>query len=284
MGVVLQFLLVAGPALTGQASPLTPPPTAADAAPPPVTVVRFDPPVEITIRTRQRNILRGLMLSFDAKAVQIQTRQGKVISYPSARIRTLRTRDGRFSWQPGSETFETARKNAGLFRRGIPMARRPKSTTSRPGVPLIPRPRRTGPLVPKPRSRPLAIPGAVRPGQPMTRTPETPTTDPGSTDESMETPEAQTIPDEQGKVCANCQRAVPDSLSTGNFCPYCGARWTEEGRHVPVVDGGDAHTASVRLPPGTPESGPMSWHQLGQKYWWVSLVLLVGWAVWLLRS
>jgi len=276
VSAALIFLLAVGPALTGQTNPLTRPPTAGSAASTPVTVVQFSPPIEITIRTKRRIVLRCLMLSFDAETVQIRTRRGKVIPFETARILTLRTRDGMFSWKPASETFETARKNAELFQSGLPTAGRlkPKRLQPRPGNPLIP----------KPRPQPPTIPKVVRPARSMTRTPQAPTTTPDGTDGSMQTPGAQNIPDEQGKVCASCQRAVSNPLSTGNFCPYCGVRWSEQGGHVAVVEGGDAHTTSVRLPPGTTEVGPMSWHQVGQKYWWVGLVVLVGWAVRLLRS
>ena len=295
-GVAVQVLLVVGPALTGQASPLTRAPAAGEPTPATVTVVQFNPPVEISIRTKQRNVLRGSMLSFDEKTVQIQTRVGKVISYPTARIRTLRTRDGRFSWKPGSETFETARKKAEMFQAQFPMTGIGVPPVSRRGSPLVPRPRRIGPLIPKPMTRPPTrpsptaptpagtprIPGAIRPGQPATSEPVMP----ADTGTSPRYPQPAAEP--EGKICPNCQRAVPASLADGNYCPYCGVRWSDGG-HPPVGDRDSAHhataeTTPVRLPPGTSETGPMSWHQMGRKYWWVGMVLLVGWAVWLLRS
>ena len=154
MGGTFQFLVAVGSALAGQTNPLVRPPMAAETVTSPVSMVRFSPPVEITIRTKGRNVLRGQMLSFDAETVQIQTRQGKVISYPAKRIHTLRTRDGRFTWKPGSESFEAARKNAESLQTRLPMAGRPPGTVPRRTTPQIPGRKRIGPLVPRPISRP----------------------------------------------------------------------------------------------------------------------------------
>lgn len=74
----------------------------------PLDRYEFDPPVPATVRKTSGTVLRGLWLGIEPEGVRFQNEQGAAFTYESKTVRTIRTLDGRLTYNPDKDELEKA--------------------------------------------------------------------------------------------------------------------------------------------------------------------------------
>jgi hypothetical protein len=81
------------------------------------------------------------------------------------------------------------------------------------------------------------------------------------------------------KVCGRCKQVVPDDSKTGDKCPFCGAKWTDE-------DGGSDQQKKSKTNISAPRSQTHAWDRIADtdsdtygSFIWRWVVIGVGFVV-----
>lgn len=68
----------------------------------------FDPPIPASIRKSSGTVLRGLWLAIEPDGIRFQTEQGSAFTYENKSVRSIRTLDGKVTYNPGKDEVEQA--------------------------------------------------------------------------------------------------------------------------------------------------------------------------------
>lgn len=228
--------------------------------------IQFTPPVVGTCRMTSGSVTRGRIVSISESHVVMITDQNRDLTLDTNVVRTVRTSDGEFQFNPAEDDFSDAVRRASAIEgveivavynqtQGQPAPNQPPSGVN--GSPAAPGIGRPSPQVGS--NRPPAGTGNVPMGQrPDLGSPDSPPV--YSSTPGFSNPHSTVQQDEPtvgATRCATCGNEISADSRLGQTCPHCGVVWVSDPVYRPrVTDTSPSTTAIYTSTPITPQTTP----------------------------
>jgi hypothetical protein len=182
--------------------------------------------------------------------------QDRTVSFPTSDIRTIRTKDGEFQYEPGSDDFSDAVRRASELD-GVQIAQVYHQQQTQP-PPNQPGTGQGNPGFTNPNRPPAGVNNAPTGNQPQGEAPVYSSTPGFSNRPPVNTGNAPAATEGSALRCASCGNVISADARIGQTCPHCGVVWVANPGFRPIVGNtNSAHQgyASTSTPAGTTAGG-----------------------------
>jgi hypothetical protein len=193
----------------------------------------FSPPAAGTCRAESGSVARGRIVSISEQEIVMINDQNREVTLPTNEVRTVRTTDGEFQYEPAKDDFSDAVRRAtaldGVNITTIYIQQPTQPPPNQPGVgqgnPGFTNPNRPSAGVNNPPSG----------GQPQGGAPTYSSTPGFSNGPPAGSSSTSTSTENSSLRCASCGNVIGPDSRIGQTCPHCGVVWVSNPTFRPTV-------------------------------------------------